>query len=219
MNKMIWVIFLVILGVCIAYLISRYNKSTKNSSQKTSVENLKDQLVTVPELARLLAKDRAFVCEIGLDEYQPREIIQGLEMIIGFVFAMHNTAKSIFESDEYPTLDDKFIELIYSRIRLMPEIVQSQPDTLNYAEKCYKEVKRNVDQSQRKWDGMPLYSKFFEVCVRVLIEERKLCEPDIYAPLSDFGKLSCRSVLACAFKGVFSYVDWELDESGDNSSF
>lgn len=175
-------------------------------------ENLKDQLVTVPELARLLAKDSSFVSEIGLDEYQPHEIVQGLELIVGFVLAMYNTVKTIFRSHKAPTLDDKFIQLIYSRVVLMPEIVQSQPDILNYARECYNDVKKNVEQLQCKWDVLPLYSKFFEVCVGVLIEERKLCEYYIHLPLPDFGKVACRSILACIFKGVFSHISWELDQ-------
>lgn len=175
-------------------------------------ENLKDQLVTVPKLARLLAKDRSFIYEIGLDEYQTHEIVQGLELIVGFVLAMYNTAKTIFAIHKNLTLDDKFIQLINSRFLLMPEIVQSQPDILNYARECYNDVKKNVEQSQCKWDVLPLYSKFFEVCVGVLIEERKLCEYYIHLPLPDFGKVACRSILACVFKAFFSHVNWEIED-------
>lgn len=174
-------------------------------------ENIKDQLVTVPKLARLLAKDPSFVEEIGLANLSYDEIVYGLELIVGFVLAMYNTAKTIFDSYKTLTLDDKFIQLIYSRFVLMTEKFQNEREALNCARECYDEVKRKTDLSQSKWEAMPLYTKFFEVCVRVLIEERKLWEPKIiYLPLSGLIKAGCCEVLAVAFKGVFSYVDWEL---------
>jgi len=216
MNKMIYVIFLVILGVGTVYLISRYNKSTENSRYESPDENLKDQLVLVPKLARLLAKDRAFVCEIGLDEFLPHEIVEKLELVIGFIFAMHNTAKSIFESDEYPTLDDKFIELIYSRIRLMPEILQSKPRPRDYAKQCYREVKRKLDESGDKWETMTLYEQFFEICVRVFLEEMKLDRPDLHLLMPEFEEVTSRSIMASTFKAVFSYVNWELGQRDEN---
>lgn len=175
-------------------------------------ENIKDQLVTVPKLARLLAVDHSFVCEIGLDEFQPHEIVQRLELILGFVLAMYNTAKSIFKSDKYPTLDDKFIELIYSRIRLMPEIIQSKPRPRDYAEQCYTEVKRKLDESEKKWEAMTLYEQFFEICVRVFLEEMKLDRPDLHLLMPEFEEISSCSIMASTFKGVFSRISWKLDQ-------
>jgi len=177
-----------------------------------SDENLKDQLVTVPKLARLLAKDPSFVDEIGLGNLSPDEIVYGLELIVGFVLAMYNTAKTIFSTHKTLSLYEKFTQLIYSRFVLMTEKFQNEREALNYAFECYDEIERNADQSGCKWDDMPLGRKFAEVCVSVLIEERKLWEPNIRLPLSDIDKAGCREVLAVAFKGVFDYVKWELDD-------
>lgn len=175
-------------------------------------ENINDQLVTVSKLARLLAKDNSFVCEIGLDEFQPHEVVQRLEIIISFVLAMYNAAKTIFRRHKTMTLDDKFIQLIHSRVVVIPEIVLSQPDTLNYARECYNEVKRDADQSQHKWNTMPLYTQFFYICVHVFIEELKSDRPDIHLSLPDLEKISSVSVLTCAFKAIFSHINWELDD-------
>jgi len=199
-------------------------------------ENIKDQFVTVSNLARLLAKDRSFVSEIGLDEFPPDQVVQGLEMLFGFILAMYNTAKSIFSTYKTLTLDEKFVRLIYSRFVLYPSFSQCpltpdlrdalDPDALNYAEECYEEIKRNADQSECKWDDMPLYTKFFEICVRVLIEEdivdaRKLADEnesqsiDFFRPVDSlFGS---RPVLAVAFKCVFSHVDWELNDKVEST--
>lgn len=177
-------------------------------------ENIKDQLVTVPKLANLLAKDRSFVSEIGLDEFSSREVVQKLKLVIGFVFAMYNTAKSIFKSDEYPTLDDKFIELIHSRICLMPEIIESKPRPRDYAEQCYylHRMKMESEEPEKKWEDMALYEQFFEICVCVFLEEMKLDRSDLHLLMPEFERISSRSILACTFKGVFSYINWELDD-------
>jgi len=180
-------------------------------------ENLEDQLVTVPKLAKLLAQDQSFVSEIGLNEFQPHEIVQRLELIIGFVLAMYNTARTIFRSRKGLTLDEKLVQLIYSRVVLMPEVVLNLPDVLEYARKCYEEVKGDTKQSKCTWDNMSLYEKFFAVCVRVFIEELKLDRPDFHLAFPDFENLVSRSLLASAFKGVFSHVKWELDDEVDST--
>jgi len=182
-------------------------------------ENIKDQLVTVPKLANLLAKDRSFVSEIGLDEFSSREIVQKLKLVIGFVFAMYNTAKSIFKSDEYPTLDDKFIELIHSRICLMPEIIESKPRPRDYAEQCYylHRMKMESEEPEKKWEDMALYEQFLEICVCVFLEEMKLDRPDLHLLMPEFERISSRSILACTFKGVFSYINWELDDAVEST--
>jgi len=192
----------------------QYDKAISNfSTAKMVDENFKDQFVTVPKLARLLAKDSSFVHNIGLNEFQSHEIVQRLELILGFVLAMYNTAKTIFGSPKGLTLDEKFVQLIYSRVVLMPEVVLNQQDVLEYASKCYEEVKGDTKQLQHTWDNMTLYEKFFAVCVRVFIEELKLDRPDFHLAFPDFENLVSRSLLAYAFKGVFSCVNWELDKA------
>jgi hypothetical protein len=194
-------------------------------------ENLKDQFNTVSKLARVLARDRSFVSEIGLDEFPPDQVVQGIEMLFGFILAMYNAAKNIFSTYKTLTLDEKFIRLIYSRFVLYPSFSQRpltadlrdalDPDALNYAKDCYGEVKNSADQSECKWDDMPLYTKFFEICVRVLIEEnivdaREVSEKDESQSVSFFWPVDSlfgtRPVLAVAFKGLFSHVNWELDD-------
>jgi hypothetical protein len=178
-------------------------------------ENVRDQFDTVPKLARLLAADKSFVCEIGLDEYERNEIIQRLQLVIGFVLSMHNAAKSIFRSGKDQTLDDKFIELIYSRIRLMPELVESTSQLREHAERCYY-MHRMREESGKKWEDMALHEQFFEICVCVFLEEMKLDRPDLHILLPEFERISSRSILACTFKGVFSYITWELDDKPDS---
>jgi hypothetical protein len=207
------------------------------AGDKMADENIRDQFVTVSNLARLLAKDKPFVSEIGLDQFPHDQVVHGLELIFGFIFAMYNTAKTIFEIYNTLTLDEKFIRLIYSRFVLFPTFSQRplnpfdppdalDSDAMNYANECYEEIKRSVDQSQCKWDDMPLYTKFFEVCVRVLQEEniadvrmieeeRKpvdfhVCLSSLFYPVD--GIMATRPVLGVAFKAVFSYVNWELDD-------
>lgn len=169
--------------------------------------NINEQLLTVPKLAEELASDPSFVYEIGLDEFSHSEIVQRLILVIGFVFAMYNTAKSIFKSDIYPTLDDKFIELIYSRIRLMPEIIQSTAQPRDYAKECYSTAKRTIYESGSNWDAMTLYEQFFEICVCVFLEEMKLDRPDFHLLMPEFEEISSRSIMDSTFKGVFTHVN------------
>jgi len=193
-------------------------------------EDSREQFVTAPYLARVLAKDPSFVSEIGLDGYQPDQIVQGLEDIVGFILAMYNAAMNIFETYDTLTLDEKFVRLIYSRFVLEPELVKIRPDILKYAQECYEEIKSYPDRSQCKWDDMSLYTKFFEICVRVLIEESyndiRMSQPDMCLskdendyyklrdPMASLGiDMGTREVLEVAFKGVFSYVNWELQEN------
>lgn len=172
--------------------------------------NINDQLLTVPKLAEELASDLSFVYEIGLDEFSHSEIVQRLTLVIGFVFAMYNTAKSIFKSDIYPTLDDKFIELIYSRIRFMPEIIQSTAKPRDYAKDCYSTNKRTIYESGSNWDAMTLYEQFFEICVCVFIEEMKLDRPDLHLLMPKFEEVSSHSIMTTVFQAVFSRINWEL---------
>lgn len=211
--------------------MQRQISTTLIADAEMADENIRNQFITAYNLARLLAKDRSFVSEVGLDEFPPDQVVLGLEGIIGFILAMYNTAKTIFSTYRTLTLDEKFIRLIYSRFVLYPNFSQRpltlelrdelDSDALNYAEECYEEIKRNADQSQCKWDVMPLSTKFFEICVRVLIEEdivdaRKLAEEEesqsteFFSPVDKL--FGTRPVLAVAFKGVFSHLDWELDE-------
>jgi len=199
-------------------------------------ENLKDQYITVSKLARALAKDRSFVSEIGLDEFPPDQVVQGLEMLFGFILEMYNAAKNIFSTYKTLTLDEKFIRLIYSRFVLYPRFSQRpltrdlrdvlDPNALNYAKECYGEIKSSADQSECKWDDMPLYTKFFEICVRVLIEEdivdaREVAEEDesqlmnLFCPVDSL--FGTRPVLAVAFKALFSQINWELDEKAETT--
>ncbi len=177
-------------------------------------ENLRDQFVTVSNLARMLAKDRSFVCEIGLDEFSSLEIVEKLKLVIGFVLAMYNTAKSIFRSAKYQTLDDKFVELIYSRVCLIPEIMERGQEPRDYAERCYylHRMKMGSEESEKNWEEMSLYEQFFEVCVCVFLEEMKLDSPDLHLMMPEFERISSRSILACTFKGVFSHIKWELED-------
>lgn len=195
-------------------------------------ENIRDQFVTTYNLARLLAKDRSFVSEVGLDEFPPDQVVQGLEGIIGFILAMYNAAKNVFSAYRTLTLDERFKRLIYSRFVLYPKFSQRpltpniqdelDMDALNYAGECYEEIKRNADQSECKWDDMSLCEKFFEICVRVLIEEHivdasRLAEEEESQSTNFFhpedGLFGARPVLAVTFKGVFSHLNWELDEN------
>ena len=142
--------------------------------------NVYDLLVVVPQLAEQLACDHSFISEMGLDEFSHDEKVQKLSLVIGFVLAMYNTAQSIFKSDKYETLDDKFIELIYSRIHLIPEITENNPEPQNYAKECYREVKIKSYDAGLKWSERNLYKQFFEICVCVF------------------------NIMATTFKGVFS---------------
>ena len=207
--------------VAVPFLVHQQISTTLIADDEMADENIfRDPFVT--HLARLLAKDRSFVSEIGLDEFQPDQVVLGLEDVVGFILAMYNTAKSIFSTHKTLTLDEKFIRLIYSRFVLYPSFSQCpltpnlrdalDPDALNYANGCYEEIKRNANQSQCKWDDMPLYTKFFEICVRVFLEEMKLDRPDIHLLMPESEEISSRSILDCAFKGVFSHVDWELND-------
>ena len=207
--------------VAVPFLVHQQISTTLIADDEMADENIfRDPFVT--HLARLLAKDRSFVSEIGLDEFQPDQVVLGLEDVVGFILAMYNTAKSIFSTHKTLTLDEKFIRLIYSRFVLYPSFSQCpltpdlqdalDPDALNYAEDCYEEIKRNANQSQCKWDDMPLSTKFFEICARVSIEEDVTDAIADDNPLLMMRMIGTRPVLAVAFKGVFSHIEWELGE-------
>jgi len=177
-------------------------------------DNTNDQLDKVSKLARLLSADHSFVCEIGLDEFEPNEIIKRLQLMIGFVLAMYNAAKSIFGNAKYQTLNEKFIELIYSRICLMPEIIERGREPRDYAEQCYYfyRIKIESEESDQKWEDMPLYEQFFEICVCVFLEEMKLDRPDLHVLMPELEKMAARSIMGKTFKGIFSHTIWELDD-------
>ena len=172
--------------------------------------NVYDQLVVVPKLAEQLVCDHSFIYEIGLDEFSHDEKIQKLSLVIGFVLAMYNTALSVFRSNKSATLDDKFIEVIYSRICLMPELIQSRLKLRDYAKECYSEAKRKSDESGRKWNDMTLHEQFFEICVCVFQEEIKLDRPDLHALMPKFEEVSSHSIMTTVFHAVFSRINWEL---------
>ena len=179
----------------------------------------------VAHLAGSLADDSLFVSEIGLDEFKHEQIILALESIFGFIFSMYKTAKNIFGTRNELTLDEKLIRLIYSRLILLPELAEIQPDMLSYAQECYEQIKSHSGQSQTKWNDTPLYTKFFEICVRVLTEEMYNDRIEDYS--NDISSLAhshyfirssiferdTRRVQAIAFKGLFSHINWELDDS------
>lgn len=177
-------------------------------------ENIKEQFVTVSNLARLLAKDPSFVSEIGLDECPPDMVVPALEQIFGFILGMYENAKDIFTSNKTLTLDEKFVRLIYSRFILMPWWTEKPSDARDYSKDAYENIKWHADRSQRKWIDMSLYAKFFEVCDYVLLEENIALMRMIAEPKWDTGtdsKLVTRPVLSVACEGVFSHVNWELD--------
>jgi hypothetical protein len=194
-------------------------------------ENMRDQLVTVPRLARLLAADESFVCEIGLDEYESDEVILRLQLVIGFVLAIYNAAKLIFSTHRRQTLDDKFIELINSRLRLIPEIVEHTPETRRYAEHCYYEhrMKMGSEGCEKKWEDMTLYEQFFEVCVCVFREEIKLDFSDpthfpnypilfnLHLLGPELEEMASRDIIGKTFKGVFTHIKWGLDDEVDSA--
>jgi hypothetical protein len=177
-------------------------------------ENIRDQFVTVPKIARLLAADQSFVCEIGLDEFGQDEVILRLQQVVGFVLAMYNAAKTIFRRAKKQTLDDKFIELIYSRICLMPEIIESETPPRDYAEQCYYLHREKMESEElvKKWEDMALYEQFFEICVCVFLEEMKLDRHDLHIRVPELEKMAARSIMGKTFKGVFSHINWGLDD-------
>ncbi|HSV26432.1 MAG TPA: hypothetical protein VLH60_00930, partial [Sedimentisphaerales bacterium] len=151
--------------------------------------------------------------------------------VFGFIIAMYDSAKAIFEAYGPLSSDEKLVRLIYSRFVLYPGFSQRpltldpedtfDPDALKWAEECYKEIKASVNRSDSEWDSMPLYEKFLEICVRVMIEEtivdtNELAKenprqsPALFMPIE--GVLGTRPVLAVAFKIVFSHVNWELTD-------
>jgi len=189
-------------------------------------EDLKDQFITVSKLARVLAKDRSFVSEIGLDECPHDIVVPALEQIFGFIMGMYESAKSIFACDKTLTLDEKFIRLLYSRFMLMPWWTEKPSDALDYSKDAYENIRWHADRSQRKWGDMSLYAKFFEICAYVLFEEDIALRRMIDEPKWDTGvdcRLVTRPVLSVACEGVFSHVNWELDgveaAASDISSF
>lgn len=216
MNKMVWIIFLVILVVGIAYLISRYNKSTVNSRERIPDENLRDQLVLAPKLAELFANDELFVSEIGLEQFGPEERRFQLEPRIGFILAMHRTMKSIFRYQPHLNLDDKFVTLIHSRISLIPEQVEEYPDPNEYAKQCYIEAKQNAKDLGIEWEGISLKEKFFEVCLRTEAEEEKLLLMNPTDTKDELWKIGHRNIFSLLFQKTFEYTDWELGEYGQN---
>lgn len=194
-------------------------------------DSIKGRFDIVSNLSRKLAKDPFFVSDIRLDEFPQDQVVHSLEMIFGFILSMYNAAKTIFSNYDTLTLDEKLIRLIYSRFVLYPKFSQRplttnlndilDQDALTYAKKCYDEIINSEDQSECKWDDMPLYTKFFEICVRVLIEEnivdaKEIAEEnenqslDFFMPVESL--FGTRNVLAVAFKGLFSHVKWELEE-------
>lgn len=187
-------------------------------------------------LAKLLLENKSFLKDVGLnedggfEEFQPEKVTLLLEMEIGFILAMYNAAKWIFTHYTAMTLDDKLVRLIYSRVVLFPNFSQVpfhladklDQEAFNYAKACYADIRRKADESQCKWDNMPLYSKFFEICVHLDIKETKadLRSPHkesnsaehlkvISSPLHGIGT---RSVFAGIFKGIFSHINWDIDK-------
>ncbi|HIJ53214.1 MAG TPA: hypothetical protein HPP66_08680 [Planctomycetes bacterium] len=184
-------------------------------------ENIEDQLVTVPKLARLLAKDRSFVSKIGLDECPPDMLVPALERIFGFILGMYENAKDIFTSNKNLTLDEKFVRLIYSRLMLMSWWAEKPADAPVHSKETYEYIKWHRDRSKSKWGNMSVYAKFFEVCVYVLFEENISVMRMVDEHKWDTGadsRLVTRPALFVACEGVFSHVNWELDGVGDTAS-
>ncbi len=127
--------------------------------------------------------------------------------------------------DELAHLDMDNPKDAENRQKLMLEIRVAQcdlvPDVLEKANKCLKEIKGAAHPSP-EWDDLPLSSKFFEICLALFIKEdqydaNRLPEENgkIKATIfvnSEFYSSGARTVLATAFKAVFSQIDWSLED-------
>ncbi len=167
------------------------------------------------QIANQFAKNKSFVYEIGLDEFEEDEIIQRLQLLVAFVLAMYNAAEAIFKNIEYKTMDERAIAIIDNRIDLMsvPFIIEGKISQRKYVELCYfKHLLNMADESVKNWEDMKLSEQFFEICLCVFREELNLDRPDLHLLVPELEEISSRSILGAAFKGVFSHIKWELDD-------
>jgi len=187
----------------------------RRSVEQALLINNADIIDQTSQIAKLLAKNKSFVYEIGLDEFEEDEIIQRLQLLVAFVLAMYNAAEAIFKNIEYKTIDERAIAIIDIRIGLMPvsDIIERKISQEKYAEQCYLwHLMEMADESVKKWDDMELSERFFEICLCVFREELKLDKPEWHLLEPELEKISSRSILGAAFKGVFSYIKWEIDD-------
>jgi hypothetical protein len=187
----------------------------RRSIEQALIINNSNIIDQASQLANQLAKNKSFVYEIGLDEYEEDVIAQRLRLLVAFILAMYNAAEAIIKNIKYKTLDERAIAIIDNRIGLMsvPLIAEGKTSQEKYAEHCYlMHLLKMTDESVKNWEDMKLSEQFFEICLCVFREELKLEMPDLHLFQPQFEEISSRRILGSAFKGVFLYVKWELDD-------
>jgi hypothetical protein len=187
----------------------------RRSIEQALLINNADIIDQVSQLAKLLAVNKSFVYEIGLDEFTEAEIIQRLQLLVAFVLAMYNAAEAILKNLKFKDLDERAIAIIGSRIGLMPvpDIIEGIISQEEYSKSCYiMHYLGLADESVKGWEDMNLSEHFFEICLCVFREEMKLDSTELrLIDLEIIEKITSRSIMGVTFKGVFSYIKWELD--------
>jgi len=169
------------------------------------IGNMYHQFVSTPCYAFRLAGDKEFTSKTGLDGIGLIKRIWQLFPRVGFVFAMRDTFRII--KRRYPNLDldSKFVALIYSRIRMIPEI-SMRVDPWAYAAAQLKVIKNSRSDG---WEKMSIYDKFFEVSLACVIQEECLDpNPGVQAMLPLLGESFFRELYSLLFSKIFKYKGW-----------
>jgi hypothetical protein len=154
-----------------------------------------------------LARDREFISETGLDGVGVLKRMAGLSWRVGFVKAMYTTYRTIESRMPDADLDNRLTTLVWSRVRLIPEITKLY-DPEAYARTCFAEAKMG---SPLDWDMASHYDKFFEVSLRTAWEEEKLdLNPVSYMIGEEMIKQILRETYKRLFLKVFEHNGWEL---------
>jgi len=147
--------------------------------------------------------------QIGLDGIATPEYIHRLKQYIGFVLAMYNTAKSIFEKYVDLDTDAKLGLLMITRFRMLSGI--QHPEEL--ALKCLEELKFD-----REWGKLNIKEKFFNVCKYVFAEEMKIeMKPMAINPLlanDEVIESMSQPIIEEILIAVFEEIPWGIREKG-----
>jgi len=147
---------------------------------------------------------------IGLDEVATPEYIHRLKLYIGFVLAMYNTAKSIFEKYKYVHFDTnaKLSILMITRFRMLPGI-----HPIELATKWLKELKFN-----REWEKLDIKEKFFSVCKYMFAAEMKIeMKPMAINPFfakDEVIESMSQPIIEEILIAVFKEIPWTIREKG-----
>ena len=172
------------------------------------ITNIYEQFITTPLYAFRLAKNKEFISKTGLDGIGLIKRMWQLYPRIGYVFAMRRTFHQIEVSYPNMDIDSKFAALIYSRIRMIPQI-SKQIDPELYSASGLKVVK---DSCPNHWEEMSVYKKFLEVSLAVVMQEENLITnpvtQEMLATSEMLGENFWREFYSLLFSKIFKYKGW-----------